>query len=386
MNANNCIQWPSWPMYGEDEYAAVERVIKSNQLFADLEVRKFEEQYSRYLGCKFALGLGNATQGLHLALAALDIGVGDEVIVTPYSWISSASCILMQNAIPVFCDIEKESFGLDPQEIEKKITKRTKAIIVVHMFGYPSKIQEIADIARKHEIPLIEDASHTHGATVGGVSIGNFGAISVFSLHQRKTLSVGDGGIVCTNQEYIYNKIRKLRSFGDDQLSYNYRMTEFAGALGQVGLSKLNQHNKIRQRNAAQLAELLADQKNIKVLIGRHDEEAVYYAVLIELEGNFADLELRISNLQSLGIPIRKTWEPLHIHPHFNPMKVPGRGLPWQHLEYDGQMKGKNYSELDLPITNEFCPNKLLELYVHPPAGVSEITFAAKNIKLALGI
>ena len=385
MNTTNRIQWPSWPLYGVDEYSAVERVIKSNQLFASLEVRKFEEQYSSYLGCKFALGLGNATQGLHLALAALDIGVGDEVIVTPYSWISSASCILMQNAIPVFCDIEKESFGLDPQEIEKKITDKTKAIIVVHMFGYPAKIKEIVALSEKYNISLIEDASHAHGAKVEGEFIGNFGTISVFSLHQRKALSVGDGGIVCTNQEQIYNKIRKLRSFGDDELSYNYRMTEFAGVLGQVGLSKLDQHNKIRQENANLLAELLTDQKNIKVLLGRHDEDAVYYAVLIELVGNYTDLELRVSHLQSLGIPIRKTWEPLHIHPHFNPMKVPARGLPWYHPEYDGQMKEKTYSELDLPITNEFCPNKLLELYVHPPTGVSEITFAAKNIRLVLG-
>ena len=128
----------------------------------------------------------------------------------------------------------------------------------------------------------------------------------------------------------------------------------------------------------------MADQKNIKVFLGRNDEEAVYYAVLIELVSNFPDLESRISHLQSLGIPIRKTWEPLHMHPHFNPMKVPARGLPWQHPEYDGQMKGKIYSELDLSITNEFCPNKLLELYVHPPAGVSEITFAARNIELVL--
>ncbi len=124
-------------------------------------------------------------------------------------------------------------------------------------------------------------------------------------------------------------------------------MTEFAGVLGQVRLRKLDQHNKIRQENANLLAELLADQKNIKVLLGRHDEDAVYYAVLIELVGNYTDLESRISHLQSLGIPIRKTWGPLHMHPHFNPMKVPARGLPWQHPEYDGQMKGKIYSELE---------------------------------------
>ena len=386
MILTNLIQWPSWPLYGVDEYSVVDRVIRSNQIYADVEVRKFEHQYAEYLNCKFALGLGNATQGLHLALAALDIGLGDEVIVTPYSWISSASCILMQNAVPVFCDIENESFGLDPREIEKYVTKRTKAIIVVHMFGYPAKIVEIATIAHKYGITLIEDASHVHGAKVGGVSVGNFGEVSVFSLHQRKTLSVGDGGIVCTSNEQIYNKIKRLRSFGDDELSYNYRMTEFAGALGQVGLSKLDQHNKIRQQNATLLAELLRHNKSIKVVLGRKDEVAVYYAILIELVVNFSDLDARIAHLQSLGIPIRKTWGPLHIHPHFNPINVPARGLPWQHPEYFGQMKDKIYSNLNLPIVNEFCPNKLLELYVHPPTGVNEITFAAKNISSVLGV
>jgi perosamine synthetase len=384
MNHNSNIQWPVWPQYGDEEYAAVNRVIRSNQIFADAEVRKFEQQYAEYLECSHALGVGNATQGLHLALAALNIGIGDEVIVTPYSWISSASCILMQNAVPIFCDIERESFGIDPEGIESKITNRTKAIVVVHMFGYPAKMAEISVIANKYGIPIIEDASHAHGAKIGKVSVGNFGSISVFSLHQRKALSVGDGGIICTNQERIYNKIKKLRSFGDDDLSYNYRMTEFAGALGQVGLSKLDQHNKIRQQNAKLLAELLNDQKDIKVLIGNDSEEVVYYAVLIMVVGNFSDLDARLSQLQKLGIPIRKTWQPLHVHPHFNPLQIPARGLPWQHSDYDGQMKGRAYSELNLPITNEYCPNKLLELYVNPPAGTKEIEFAAKNIGLIL--
>ncbi|MBV5302730.1 MAG: DegT/DnrJ/EryC1/StrS family aminotransferase [Chlorobium sp.] len=379
------IKWPSWPQYGEEEYLAVERVIKSNQLYADVEVKKFEEHYAEYLNCKFAIGLGNATQGLHLALVALDIGVGDEVIVTPYSWISSASCILMQNAVPVFCDIENESFGLDPKEVEKKITKRTKAIIVVHMFGYPAKIIEIAAIAQKYGIPLIEDASHAHGLKVDGVSVGTFGQISVFSLHQRKALSVGDGGIVCTNTEKINNKIKKLRSFGHEELSYNYRMTEFAGSLGLIGLRKLDEQNNIRRENANLLAELLSDQTNIKVLLGRKNEDPVFYAVLIEIIADYTNLDSRLSHLQSLGIPIRKTWEPLHTHPHFNPDSVPARGLPWQHPDYDGEMKGKMYSELDLPITNEFCPHKLLELYVYPPTGAKEVNYAVKNIKLVLG-
>lgn len=374
------IEWPKWPQYGPEEQAAVDRVIRSNQLFADREVKTFENQYASYIGCKYALGLGNATQGLHLSLAALNIGVGDEVIVTPYSWISSASCVLMQNAVPIFCDIEEESLGLCPKEIENNITDKTKAIIVVHMFGYPAKIKEIVALSEKYNIPLVEDASHAHGANVDGQKIGCFGSISVFSLHQRKSISVGDGGIVCTNDPDIFEKIYKLRSFGHEELSYNYRMTEFAGALGQVGLDKLDEYNTIRRNNAFYLKELLIKTDKINVRIERKNEVAVYYAVLLEINGEIENQKQRLTKLQKMGIPVRETWEPLHIHPHFNPAVKPARGAPWLEDNYNGEMKNKTYSNLFLPVVNQYCPSKILELDIHPPTGEKEIEFAAKSI------
>ena len=324
------IEWPKWPQYGPEEEIAVARVIKSNQLFADREVKDFEKQYASYIGCNYALGLGNGTQGLHLALAALNIGIGDEVIVSPYSWISSSSCVLMQNAVPIFCDIEKDTLGICPKEIEKNISNKTKAIIIVHMFGYPAKINEIVSISEKYGIPLIEDASHAHGASVEEKKIGNFGLISVFSLHQRKALSVGDGGVVCTNNQGIYDKIRQLRSFGHEELSYNYRMTEFAGALGKVGLSKLDTFNSQKIENAFILQKLFNDNDHLKVRICRENEIGVYYAVLFEVTKNVVNLDLKISRLNKKGIPLIKTWKPLYKHPHFNPKSIPARGLPWK--------------------------------------------------------
>jgi len=374
------IEWSKWPQYGPEEEAAVGRVIRSNQLFAEREVKAFEKQYASYIGRKYALGLGNATQGLHLSLAALNVGVGDEVIVTPYSWISSASCVLMQNAVPIFCDIEKESLGLCPKAIEKKLTDRTKAIIVVHMFGYPARIKEIVALSKKYNIPLIEDASHGHGASVDGEKIGSFGAISVSSLHQRKSISVGDGGIVCTNDPDIYEKIYKLRSFGHEELSYNYRMTEFAGALGQVGLAKLDEHNTIRRNNAIYLKELLIETDKISVRIERKNETAVYHAVLLEVNYKIVKQKKQLKGLQKMGVPIRETWDPLHMHPHFNPVVKPSRGTPWLEHNYHGEMKNKTYSNLFLPVVSQYCPSKILELYVHPPTGEKEIEFAAKSI------
>lgn len=376
----NIINWPIWPEYGEEEQEAVARVIRSNQLFADREVRIFEEEFANDLGVTYAAGVGNATQGLHLALAALDIGQGDEVIVTPYSWISSASCVLMQNAVPIFCDIESDSLGLSPSDIERSISPRTKAIIVVHMFGYPARIHEIQSLSEKYGIPLIEDASHAHGASSRGRRLGSFGTISVFSLHQRKALPVGDGGIVCTSDSRIDDKIRRLRSFGHEELSYNYRMTEFAGAIGQLALRKVEHQNRGRSENARMIASLLAPSSGLSVRLGQSYEAPAFYAVLLDVSDDVSDLDSKLETWVSLGIPIRKTWSLLHLHPHFNPSRLPARGLPWKSAEYEGVMRNMTYSKLSLPVAQKHCPERVLELYVNPPAGVKEIAFAAEHL------
>lgn len=375
------ITWPRWPEFGDEEIAAVSGVVASQQLFADRQVRLFEEEFSAYLGPRFSVGVGNATQGLHLALAALNVGAGDEVIVTPYSWISSASCVLMQNAVPIFVDIEPGSLGLCPIKVEESISPRTRAIIVVHMFGYPSRIQELQAIAVKYGIPLIEDASHAHGAASHGQNLGTFGSISIFSLHQRKSLPVGDGGIVCTDNKLLAEKVRRLRSFGDSELSYNYRMTEFAAAIGRIRLKRLDKENATRAENANYFAELLEGSSSLSVRLGMESEDVCFYAVLIDVVEPIRHLETKLQELTARGIPIRKTWVPLHVHPHFNPEVPPARGLPWRSADYDGVMKGKSYAELDLPEVGRHCPDRVIELYVNPPAGPREMEFAARHLR-----
>lgn len=359
-------KWPSWPQYGNEEKKAVTRVINSNQLFADVEVKTFEKHYAKYLGTKHCLGLGNATQALHLALAALNIGEGDEVLVTSYSWISTASCILMQNAVPVFCDIESESLGINPDDVESKINPLTKAVILTHVFGYPARIKKIKDICKKHNIALIEDSSHAHGADVEGQKVGTFGDISVFSLHQRKSLSVGDGGILCTDNDDVAEKVFKLRSFGHQELSYNYRMTEFAGALGQCGLKKLDEQNDCRIQNASFLAKELKGSSMVKVRTPMVGEKSVFYSVLLDVLDDSKSFQSKILSMQENGIPIQRTWTPLHFHPHFNNLHE-SRGLPWVRESYSGTMKNIKYQSLKLPTVEYYCPNRLLEIYVHPP-------------------
>ena len=372
--------WPHWPQYDDREHEAVNRVIQSNQLFAEKEVQSFENQYASFLGVKHCLGLGNATQALHLALAALNVGVGHEVIVTSYSWISTASCILMQNAVPVFCDIEKESLGLCPQDLESKITEHTKAVIMTHMFGYPAQIEEIKEVCKKYGLFLIEDASHAHGAEINGKKVGTYGDISVFSLHQRKSLSVGDGGLLCTNKEEIAEKVYRLRSFGHKELSYNYRMTEFAGALGQCGLAKLDEQNEKRRKNSLYLSENLKSSDKVKVRLPRKQEKGVYHAVLLDVLKTWTNSKDEILEFQQFGIPIRQTWTPLHRHPHFNPDEEPARGVPWNHPNYKGKMKNVSYKNLDLPIVDHHCPSRTLELYVHPPCDNENLDYLINRL------
>ena len=355
------INWPTWPQYDQTHEEAVLRVIRSNQLFAAAEVSAFEKEFKEFVGASHAVGVGNATQGLQLALAALGVGTGDEVIVTPYSWISSASCVLMQNAIPVFVDIEPESFGICPEALIQAITPRTKAVILVHMFGLCSKVDEIQKICANHSIALVEDGSHAHGARLRGKHLGTFGQVGVFSLHQRKAIAAGDGGVLCTDDVNIYEKIRRLRSFGDKQLSYNYRMTEFAAAIARVGLNRLEQDNNLRRNNHAVLASNLSSSR-AHVVEASEDVKPVFYSNLILIDLPHQQQEDLLSSANSFGIPLKRTWQPLHKHPHFDRSNMINNIAPWdsaadQYLEP---------SCIHLDNSKKYQESLLFELECHP--------------------
>jgi perosamine synthetase len=355
------INWPTWPQYDQTHEEAVLRVIRSNQLFAAAEVSAFENEFKEFVGASHAIGVGNATQGLQLALAALDIGAGDEVIVTPYSWISSASCVLMQNAIPVFVDIEPESFGLCPEALDKAITPRTKAVILVHMFGLCSKVDEIQKICAQHSIFLIEDGSHAHGARLKGKHLGTFGKVGVFSLHQRKAIAAGDGGVLCTDDLTIFEKITRLRSFGDKQLSYNYRMTEFAAAIATEGLNRLEQDNNLRRKNHAVLASNLCSSR-ARVVEASEDVKPVFYSNLILIDLPYQQQEELLTSANLFGIPLKRTWQPLHKHPHFQRANMINNVAPWDNIV--NQFVEPSYLQLD--NSKKYQENLLFELECHP--------------------
>lgn len=245
----------SKPSIGKEEICAVSEVLKSGFLAQGANVEEFENKFAQYIGSKYAIAVSNGTAALHISLLAHGIKNGDEVITTSFSFIATANSILMTGATPVFVDIG-DDYNIDHKLIERKITKKTKAIMPVHLFGLPANMYEINRIAKKHKLVVIEDAAQAHGAIYEDKSVVGSKNTSAFSFYATKNITCGEGGIITTNSKRIADKIRLLRSHGSkvryyhDEFGYNYRMTNIQAAIGVVQLNKLKKFNQIRQRNA----------------------------------------------------------------------------------------------------------------------------------------
>jgi len=240
----------------DSEMREVKRVLESGHLNAltNPVVEDFERRFAKYCGAKYGIAVNSGTAALHVALSALDIGPADEVIVPPYTFIATASAVLQQNAVPVFADIDPESLNIHPAAIEKSITKRTRAVIPVHLFGRPADMDSISRIARKHKIAVIEDACQAHGAIYKGSKVGTLGLISCFSFQESKNMATGEGGIVLTNDKRLDEKARIVRHIGMRKkyeyitLGYNYRLPALSAAVGIAQLKKLDAYNRHRRR------------------------------------------------------------------------------------------------------------------------------------------
>jgi perosamine synthetase len=227
-------------------------------------VEEFEQKFAKWCGTKYAIAVNSGTAALHVALAALDIGPGDEVIVPPYTFIATASAVLQQNAVPVFADIDPATLNIDPARIEEKITPRTKAIIPVHLFGLPAEMDEINRIGRRHKLHVIEDACQAHGATYRGKKVGTLGKLACFSFQESKNVATGEGGMVVTDSERLARKCRIIRHIGMRNryeyitLGYNYRLPAMSAAVGIAQLKKIGRFNEHRRRMAGIYREELA--------------------------------------------------------------------------------------------------------------------------------
>ncbi|MCB0168025.1 MAG: DegT/DnrJ/EryC1/StrS family aminotransferase [Anaerolineae bacterium] len=243
------------PLIGEEEKQAVMEVLDSGILAQGPRVKAFEEAFADMCGTKYAVATSSGTTALHVALLAHDIGPGDEVITSPFTFIASANSVLYTGARPVFVDIDPVSFNLDPAKIEASITPNTKAIMPVHLFGLPCEMDSILAIAQKHNLVIIEDSAQSHGAVYRDQRVGSFGT-GCFSLYPTKNITSAEGGMVTTNSEEIAESCRVIRQHGmrrryyHDELGFNFRMTDVHAAIGLAQLNKLEQFTEARINNA----------------------------------------------------------------------------------------------------------------------------------------
>ncbi len=236
----------------------VAAVIESGQYVLGKKVLQFEQKAAEYIGARHAIGVASGTDALHLSLKALGIGPGDEVITTPFTFFSTVEAIMYLNATPVLADIETETFNIDPAKIEEKITPRTKALIPVHIFGCPARMDEILRIAGKYNLKVVEDCAQSFGAALGGKKTGSIGDAGCFSFYPSKNLGAyGDGGLVCVNDDSVAAEIRLLRNHGSSggymhsTVGFNSRLDEIQAAILLVKMGKIDSYNEKRRQKAA---------------------------------------------------------------------------------------------------------------------------------------
>ena len=281
------------PIFGDEEIKAVSDVLKSGNLVQGEKVKLFEKKFAKYIGVKHAVAVANGTIALDLALKALKIRGDDEVVTSAFSFIASSNCILYQGAKPVFADVDSKTFNISATDVAKKITKKTKAVILVHLFGQTADMDKFEEITEDCGITLIEDASQAHGAEYKGRKAGSMSKVGCFSFYPTKNMTTGEGGAVTTNDDNIASEIRLLRDHGQKgkydhvMLGYNYRMTEMAAAIGLAQLAKLDKMNNIRMKNAALLT------KNIQGISGltppyiNMEGKHVFCQYVVKVERNF---------------------------------------------------------------------------------------------------
>lgn len=247
------------PIITDEEKKAVMEVLSTGQLASGKYVEIFEDMFKSYLGCKYAVCTNSGTAALHAALVGANIGEGDLVITTPFSFIATSNAILYVGAKPLFVDIEENTFNIDPDKIEnliKNTKEKIKAMVIVHLFGNPCNMDAITKICSKYNIILIEDCAQAHGAEFNHKRVGTFGMASAFSFYPTKNITCGEGGMVVTNDEKVYNSVKEFINHGQtqrykhDTLGYNYRMTNIGAAIGIEQLKKLDMFNDIRVSNA----------------------------------------------------------------------------------------------------------------------------------------
>jgi perosamine synthetase len=358
------------PQISVEEIQAVTDVLKSGMLAQGKIVEKLEQEFASYIGVKYAIATNSGTSALHTALASLGIGKDDEVITTDFSFLASASCILMQQAKPVFCDIDPYTYNIAADIILDKITDKTKAILPVHLYGQSCDMSTINKIACEYDLFVVEDACQAHGAEYKSKKVGSIGDVGCFSLYPTKNITTGEGGIITTNDNFMAEKARLFRSHGQserylhDSFGYNYRMTDILAAIGLVQLKKLDQWNSKRRANARYLTSKFEKINGVTPPYISPYVKHAFHQYTVKIEDSFSlSRDDFTKYLKNKGISFGIHYPlPIHQQPVF------------QKLGYDDEA-------VNCPVSSEVS-NKVVSLPVHPGLSRENLEYIVETTRL----
>ncbi|MCM1567415.1 MAG: DegT/DnrJ/EryC1/StrS family aminotransferase [Dehalobacter sp.] len=353
------------PLIGQEEIDGVIEVLKSGTIAEGQKVKEFEEAFARYIGVEHAVAVNSGTAALHVALLARGIGKGDEVITTPFTFIATANCIIYANAKPVFADIDPDTYNIDPEDIKRKITKNTKAIIPVDLYGHPADMKPIVDIAEDYGLSVIEDACQAHGAEYDGKKCGSF-QTGCFSFYPTKNMTTSEGGIITSNDPEFDERARMIKSHGSkvryyhDILGYNLRMTDISAAIGLAQLKKVTAFNEKRIENSKYLTRRLEGIRGIKTPVIKQGCKHVFhqYTIRITKEFNNGRDEV-VTKLNKAGIGTG-IYYPLPVH---------------MQTLYENNGYDESY-----PISEQ-AAGEVVSLPVHPSVTTEDIDFIAETLR-----
>ena len=358
----------------ESDIRIISKVIKRGMDWASgPEVETFEKSLANYVGSKYCITFNSGTSALHASLLALDLKGNNEIIVPSFSFISTANCTLMVNAIPRFADIEMETYGIDPYKVKTVISKKTKAIIPVHYSGIPCKIHQLEELTNSKKIIMIEDCAESLGSSINNRKVGTFGKLSIFSFAANKVLTTGEGGAITTNSKKLFEKLKLIRSHGRleiknyfstiekpnyIQLGYNWRMSSITAALGISQLERIEKLIILRRKNAHYISRELQKFKQISVPKEPSGYRHVYQLYSIEFH-NFRLRNKMMRHLAKKGIMSKVYFDPIHLTKYYKKM---------------------GYGKIKLDVT-ENISKKILSLPIYPGLTKEEMNYMIDSIK-----